>query len=301
MISSTPYHCIVNSAAGGGRCRQLVEGALHDLRRAGVAIGDVEFTTHPGHATELARLATEAGAGQLLAVGGDGTGFEVINGMMAADTESRPTLGLLPLGTGNSFVRDFGIADTASAIARLTAAQSRPVDLVRVDHREGALVYMNLLTIGFISDAGDFANRRLKTLGDRGYLLAALACMARLQFPAEAIRLDGGEVERTPSSFLCFSNSQFTGGTVHIAPAADPTDGQLDVIRAGKMGKLRFARNLFRAYEGTHIQDPAVQQRRARVVEFLEPREHVVMLDGEIARLTLEKLTVLPGAIEVVL
>ncbi len=297
---SSPYFVIANGAAGGGRAQGRVQQALDAAREAGIALGTIAMTEHAGHATELARGAFAAGERNFLSVGGDGTGYEVVNGLFPDAQNETVRVGMLPLGTGNSFLRDFGIQSQDDAIAALRRDQSRKIDVVQVKHQGGTLHYINLLTLGFISDAGDLTNRRFKALKDKGYLLAAMICTARLKHPVEAIRLDGETESREASSFLCFSNSQFTGGAIHVAPNAHTGDGQLDLIRARPMGKIRFLQRLLAAYEGKHVLDPNVDEERASVVEFLDPQERVVMLDGEILRLTLERLEVLPGALEVV-
>jgi len=290
------WFAIVNGAAGGGRCRGRAEDLLAELD-----VAEVCFTESAGHASELAKRALEDGHRRFLSVGGDGTSYEVLNGLFPHEVTEPIELGLLPLGTGNSFLRDFSVESESDALARLKRGQTRAVDVVRTTHAGGVLHYMNLLTIGFISNAGDLTNRRFKRVGDKGYLAAALICAARLEHPVDPIRVDGARYgDARPASFLCFSNSQYTGGAFHVAPHADPTDGELDIVRALPMNRVRFVRNLLKAYEGKHVEDEKVEESRAKVVEFLEPRERVVMLDGEIEKLTLERLEVLPGALQVI-
>lgn len=294
---------IVNGAAGGGRCQERATETLDALSQLSEL--DVTYTERPGHASELAARAYASGTRQFLSVGGDGTSYEVLNGLFPAasngprDVDDVPRLGILPLGTGNSFLRDFDITDQESAVAALKRGRTRRVDVVRVTHSEGVRHYMNLLTIGFVTKAGDLTNRRFKRVGEAGYMMSALIELARLKHEAYPIRVDDGPAERVPSSFLCFSNSQYTGGSLRIAPHADPTDGKVDLIRAGEMKKREFVKELFRVFEGRHVLCEKVDERRARRIEFLEPREELVMLDGEIERLTIHSLEVLPGALEI--
>lgn len=291
---------IVNGAAGGGRCREAAEGALSRLRALGMQ-AEVRYTERAGHASQLARSAYAAGCRDFVSVGGDGTTYEVVNGLFPRpDQHDDPIrLGILPLGTGNSFLRDFDVMSMDEALDALTRRNPRSVDVVRVKHAQGVLHYINLLTIGFVTNAGDLTNRRFKPFGEAGYLMAAMVCVARLKSTTDPFRLDDGQIDARPAPFLVFSNSQYTGGAFHIAPHADPTDGELDVIRSVPMGRGAFVKNLLAVFKGKHVDDPRVEESRAKKVTFENPREHLVMLDGEILPLTLESLEVIPGALEV--
>lgn len=296
---SEDWFTIINGTAGGGRCRARADGALARLRRSGMSL-DVNFTEAPGHATELAREAFSDGHRRFLSVGGDGTSYEIVNGLFPEATNEDVTLGMLPLGTGNSFLRDFDITDAESALVALERGSTRPIDVVRADHLGGAIHYINLLSIGFTADAGSLMNRRFKALGAAGYIAAVFICVARLQHPIDAIQLDGADVERRAAAFLSFSNSRFTGGTMMMAPKADPADGALDVIRVGAMPRGTLAMTFPKIFTGKHVHHPDVESGRAQHVTFADPREQDVMVDGEILRLSLESLTVLPSAISVV-
>lgn len=299
MNDATRY-VIVNGAAGGGRCAGRCEPALDALRKAGFEL-EVAHTEGPGHATELAREAFAAGHRRFISVGGDGTSFEVINGLFPEAEGEGVELGLLPLGTGNSFLRDFAILDPDAALSALRDWNAQPVDLVKATHRDGCFHYMNLIGLGFTARAGDLTNRRFKTLGPAGYVAAVLVSVAGLEKPVDPIKLDDGDYgDARPAVFLTFSNSKYTGGAMMMAPDADPTDGYLDVIRAGDIGRASLVKTFPKIFAGRHLEHPRVEQQRAKKVEFLEPRQQPVMVDGEIMHLALESLEVRHGAISVV-
>lgn len=300
---TTRYFTIVNPTAGGGRCGRRAPGALERLRAAGLTL-DVHETTREGEASELAARAFQAGERRFLAVGGDGTSYEIVNGLFpgaeAAGEADRPVLGMLPLGTGNSFLRDFAIADAEAALSKLMKGETRPCDVVRATHAEGELHYINLLSVGFSAEAGGLTNRRFKPFGAVGYVAAVLITAARLEHPRFSIRLDERETDDRPCVLLSFSNSRYTAGTMMMAPHADPTDGALDVIRIGALGRLRFVRAFPSIFKGEHVRHPAVEEARASRIDLDLPGPVDVMVDGEVYRLKLERLEVLPGALEVV-
>ena len=146
------YLAIVNPAAGGGKRGKLLSPALERLRTGGIEV-DVASTSSAGQATEIARQAYGRGVRNFIAVGGDGTAYEVVNGLFpqSADAELA-TLGFLPLGTGNSFLRDFSHEGVEHAIESLLAGSSRPCDVLRLRHRTGVIYYINLLSMVFSAD-----------------------------------------------------------------------------------------------------------------------------------------------------
>ncbi len=297
-----PFVAIVNGAAGGGRCRERAAEALASLAARGVPIDPPRFTEAAGHATVLAREAWAKGRRRFLGVGGDGTSYELVNGLfpLASDAGEVPTLASLPLGTGNSFLRDFGIRDAAAAMIAIAAGRPRKVDVIRVHHADGVLHYLNLLGLGFTATAGDLTNRRFKRFGAAGYVAAVLTTVVNLEHPLDVIRIDGDPYpDARPAAFLSFSNSQDTGGAMRMAPDADPSDGFVDLIRCGAIGRADLVATFPKIFRGTHVEHRLVETRRARRVDFLEPREQPCMIDGEIVPLSLRSLEVLPGVLEV--
>ncbi|HXR09184.1 MAG TPA: acylglycerol kinase family protein, partial [Candidatus Acidoferrales bacterium] len=142
------YFTIVNPAAGGGRCGKLATRALDRLRGAGLRL-EVRETRAPGEATVQACGAYADGFRKFIAVGGDGTSFEIVNGLFPdAATMGRASLGFLPVGTGNSFLRDFVENGTDLAefgIKAILDRRTRPCDVIRLDHAGGSIYYINTL------------------------------------------------------------------------------------------------------------------------------------------------------------
>lgn len=287
---------VVNPAAGGGRAAERIEPLVARLRASGLDV-DVLRTTGPGHATELARRLRDEPT--VLCAGGDGTTFEVVNGLLHRAGERRPSLGLIPLGTGNSFLRDFGITDTDAAVAAVARGRTRRVDAVRITHDAGVLHYLNLLSVGFTSDVGTTTNRWFKGLGAAGYAVATVLEVVRLRARPIPHRLDDGPLDASPYVFLSFSNSRCTGGTMQMAPDADPTDGRLDVIRVGALGRLELLRTFPKIYAGRHLDHPKNSATTCTSVRFAPADARDAMIDGEVIRLAIERLDVVPGALEV--
>jgi diacylglycerol kinase (ATP) len=303
------FLAIINPAAGGGRCRAQVGAALERLRKSGLAVETVE-TSAAGDATRLARNAYVRGYRKFIAVGGDGTSYEIVNGLFPeslmvsgnSSEQATPTLGFLPLGTGNSFLRDFAEqSGVEHALQALEARRSRACDVLRLTHKSGTLYYVNLLSVGFAADVAALRHRRFAGFGQFGYLLSIFLCLAQLKRRPFPVRVDGaGEFDARPCLFLTFNNSKFTGGTMMIAPDAVTDDGLIEYVRWGPIGRLGLIWNLSTLYDGTHTKHPLAERRAVRRVEFRLDSPVDVMIDGEVLSLECQSIDVLPAALRVV-
>ncbi len=294
------FFAIVNPAAGGGRSAKLAGPALSRLREKKLQV-DVIASTGPGHAVQLAREAYDQGYRRFLAVGGDGTAHEILNGVFAGrESVKRIALGFLPLGTGNSFLRDFTKDGAEASLQAILENRTRAVDLLRLTHAAGEVFSFNLLSVGFTADVAALTNRVFKPFGHLGYLLGVFVRVMQLRRRSFALRCDEDpEWDERRSLFLAFNNSKYTGGTMLIAPQADPADGLIEFVRWGPIGRLGLLRNLHRLYDGSHIEHPLASRRAVRHVEFKVPAPVDIMIDGEVATLECRSLDVLPGALDV--
>ncbi len=294
------FFAIVNPAAGGGRSGKLAGPALASLREKGLKV-DVVASTGPGHAVELAREAYEQGYRRFLAVGGDGTAHEILNGVYErAHGKERIALGFLPLGTGNSFLRDFTKDGAAASLEALIEGRKRHVDLIRLTHTKGEVYSFNLLSVGFTADVGALTNRYFKPFGHLGYLLGVFLRVVQLRRRAFRLRCDDDkDWNETRCLFLSFNNSKFTGGTMLIAPQADPTDGLIEFVRWGPIGRFGLLRMLPKLYDGTHIEHPLASRRAVRHIEFGTQIPVDVLIDGEIASLQCLSLDIIPAAVDI--
>ncbi|MCB9669615.1 MAG: diacylglycerol kinase family lipid kinase [Alphaproteobacteria bacterium] len=283
---------LVNPAAGGGRAGKLAARWLDGLDV------DVRTTVGPEHATALVRAGREAGESVFVAVGGDGTLFEVVNGALSAGS-GRPTVGILPLGTGNSFGRDIGVNGPEDARRALEDRTTRTVDVLRLVHDDGELFSINLTGLGFSAAAGSLTNRRFKRFGAFGYVFAVLVELSRLSAPVVRYRVDGADWVTEPLVMLSLCNSQYTGGAMQMAPGAAIDDGRLDLVRLGPMSRTAFLRAFPKIFAGTHLDLPNAGLVRCTGVDLDLPGPVDVMIDGEVRSLHLTRVEVLPGALEV--
>jgi diacylglycerol kinase (ATP) len=294
------FLAIVNPAAGGGRSAKLAGVELRRLKAKGLRV-DAIASMAPGHAVQLAREAYDQGYRRFLAVGGDGTTHEIINGIFSREGQTdRVELGFLPMGTGNSFLRDFSEKGAESSVEALFAGRKRRVDVLRLRHATGTIYSFNLLSVGFTADVGALANRRFKAFGHLGYLLGVFVRVLQLKRRAFKLRCDDDAAwDERRCLFLTFNNSKFTGGTMMIAPNADASSGYIEFVRWGPIGRLGLLKMLPRLYDGTHTQHPLSETRRVKQVKFSLDAPVDVMIDGEIVTVNIKTLDILPGAMDV--
>jgi diacylglycerol kinase (ATP) len=293
---------IVNPAAGHGRGKKVFE-ALESRLREGFPGLEVRFSEHPGHAIELGREAARASYDRILCLGGDGTPYEVINGLYADGRPARlPEIGQIPAGTGNSFLRDFEITTPDEALAAILAGRRRKADLVEFDSQEGGKTArhysLNIIGVGLIADILRLTNERLKFLGSAGYSLAVLVRLIGGMANRITIEADGRRFN-VKDSALVISNSKFTGGKMKIAPTADTSDGKADLVLFNGVNRRQIVAIFAGVFSGKHAAHPKVEMIRAATISVeAEPRLRL-MADGELIGWTPLRLKVLPGELDI--
>jgi diacylglycerol kinase (ATP) len=290
-----PVPLIHNPVSGSARGGLLLRKAESLLALKGVPVKPVA-TERAGHATDLARDLAKAGHKTLLVLGGDGTLSEAANGILSLPAAQRPTLGFIPGGTGNDFLRDFGIADLETAADVIADGKAVAVDAVDVRWDGGRHYSINVLGCGLAAKAGARFGKSFRWLGRKGYDVASAIEIATMAACPTRLVLDGKEIQGDfPLVMAC--NSVHTGGAMPMAPDADPTDGLLDVLYVQDIGKAEILGLLAtKLRKGLHVQNPKVHIVRAANVR-VEPRDpSPLLIDGEIIGTTPAEFTVMPGA-----
>lgn len=276
---------IVNPAARHGRgrkCFPMISARLHDE----IPELEVRISEYAGHAVVLGRQAALEGYDRVLCLGGDGTSFEVINGFYSQGRPPRlPEIGLIPAGTGNSFIRDFGTTTADQAIDNILSGRRRKVDLVEIRYQAGKETVrrftLNIVGIGLIADILRLTNQRLKFLGPAGYSLAVLIRLAKGMKNRIDIRTDGSSWT-VINSALVLSNSKYTGGNMMIAPNADISDGRADLILFNQVNRRDILSIFSRIFSGTHLKHPKVLNRQFETISITGDPPLLLMADGEL-------------------
>ena len=288
----------LNPSANGGRARSLKASLERSFDRSGLEAEWLEADSAEGVREALARKDLSPYQG-VVAAGGDGTVFQVLNGLCVHEPAARPPLGILPVGTGNAFARDLGLApgDWSAGMALLAGGSTRAVDLAEARCADATFWFINIIGLGFVVEAGQWATR-LKRLGRAAYTLGALAAMVRLKTHDLVLTLDG-ERFALSGPFVELSNSRYTGTHFLIAPDARLDDGLLDLTGVSRVSRRRLVKLFPTIYDGSHVELEEVVTRQAARVTIEAPQGLPLMADGEFIGHTPVDIRCHPGALRV--
>ena len=288
---------IVNPIAGSGRAAKLVPWLGERLALRPDA--ELHVTRRPGEAQELAARAAAGGCDRLVVVGGDGTIQEVVNGVLESD--ARPSIGIVPVGSGNDLARSLGLpADPAEAWTVAIGRGIRRIDAATATNGEGRRRWFaSAGGIGFDAQvAAAMSTRRGWQSGRAGYLLTTLTELRRFDNRTLRLVLDGEPLE-VRALLVAIANGPYYGGGMRIAPDAAPDDGWLDLCVVGDVSRVTAVRQLPNLYRGTHVRHPAVSVFRARRIEVSGDGQTHAHLDGEPFGTLPLSVEVRPGVLEV--
>jgi YegS/Rv2252/BmrU family lipid kinase len=285
---------VVNPVAGGGRTARTWP-RLRELAAATLAFELLE-TRRAGDGERLAREAAVAGAPLVVAVGGDGTLNEVVNGVRASGADA--VVGAVLTGRGRDACRVFGVpSDPAAAVRALGAGRERRFDLGRAEWADGRRRWFALAAGAGFDAAVARRAQALRVRGTLPYLAMVVASVPRHRPVPVTLEVDGAAEPPTPVTAVVVANGRWFGGGMQIAPAADPADGALDLVVLGDLGRLELLRWLPTIYPGTHLRNPRVTARRARRIRVSAAVPLPTHVDGEPVGETPLTLSVEPGAL----
>jgi diacylglycerol kinase (ATP) len=295
-VSHAPL-VIVNPAAGAGRATRSVPWLRERLGPRPEA--GLEVTGRPGDAEALAAGAAGDGYDRVIAIGGDGTVQEVVNGLLAHPDP--PVLGIVPVGRGNDLARSLGLpVELASAWQVAVGHGTQLLDVARARNGDGTeRWFASAGGIGFDAQvAAAMTARGGWQAGPAGYLLTTLVELRR--FSNRRIRLAvDGVASHHDVLLVAIANGAYYGGGMRIAPDARPDDGLLDVCVVGDVSRITAIRQLPNLYRGTHVRHPLVTMHAGRTVEVDGDGETRIHLDGEPFGSVPLRVALVPGALQV--
>lgn len=295
---------VVNPAAANGRTARRWPAAAAALRSAGLDF-DVAITERPGQATEIVRRALERGAGTIVAVGGDGTVNEVVNGFFADGQPINPAarLGILPYGTGRDLARTLGLPGGRS-VEHLLREKEILIDLglARLrdhDGRPTERYFANVADVGIGGATAARVNRSSKAFGPVvTYLWSAVLTILKSRHRRIRLQADGGAAQDLLAAMVVVANGQYFAGGMHAAPGARLDDGQFEIIVLGPAGRLDLLFNLIpRVYRGAHLTHPLVSCFAARCLRIECDEPVPLEVDGEPIGTGPVEFAVVPGAL----
>ena len=293
---------LVNPASNNGATGKRWPELAHRASRLGLS-GETLLSERPGHVTELAERAARDGAGLVVAVGGDGTLNETVNGIMRAGGGAE--VATIPLGTGMDFGRTYGIPSRFDDAVRIAVeGATRTIDLGRVRYRtwsgEPAERYLvNIGSVGMSAAVAQRANGMSKVLGGKAtFFYALVRVFLAWENGVVDLELDGRSRSARMHDVIV-ANGQYHGGAMWLAPDASPDDGLFDVIVIGDITKVDFASTAPKIYKGTYLAHPKVDLEQAKIVSVDAAEALPIELDGEQVGTTPARFEVVPGALRI--
>ena len=268
--------CVVNPHSANGATGKKWPAMAKQLKEAALEFDSI-FTTRPQEAIDITRQALSKGYNQIVAVGGDGTVHEVVNGFFS---EGRPVnsqafLGVIPCGTGSDLARTLKLdCNLRQVAAAFNGASYRIIDLGKVcylDHagQAGERYFVNLADVGLGGETCRRVNSGSKAGGGfLSCLRGALGALFSYRNQNLAVLVDGREVYRGRAVSVAVANGRYFGGGMHMAPWAKINDGQFEVVIAGDLSKPDLLLNLYRLYRGTHLTHPKISCCRGREIRI---------------------------------
>ena len=272
---------ILNPVANHGRSLQIAS----DLRPlAAEHNADWSSTEYPGHAAELARQAGKQGYDLVVAVGGDGTVHEVINGLMQVPEKKRPALGIVPLGSGNDFAHILGIsAEPALALQSALIGQPHSLDVASVRDQNDRLEYFNnTLGMGFDAVVNSYTRKITRIHGLLMYFVALITTIFR-HFDAIDLHVETDEETWDLNTLmLALGNGPREGGGFIVTPDAKYDDGILNYVTIHKISRLMMLRLVPEVMKGTHGRFKPVRMGTCRRMTVVSKQPLHVHCDGEV-------------------
>jgi YegS/Rv2252/BmrU family lipid kinase len=288
-IEGMPLALLVNPASAHGRSLKLLPRVERELDARRLAFR-VERTHSLHDGVERALRAADAGEVPVV-ISGDGLTGAVGGALAGAEVP----LGIVPSGRGNDLARVLGIPeDPEGAVAVLAEGRTRRIDVGEANGKR----FLGIASTGFDAEANRIANDTALLRGNLVYAYAGLRTLLGWK-PARFTVQVGEERLRFTGYSVSAANSKAYGGGMMLAPDADLSDGQFDVIAVGKGGKLRFLSNLPKVFKGTHVEEDEVSVFRAPRLELSASRPFAVYADGEHITDLPVSLRLLPRALKV--
>jgi YegS/Rv2252/BmrU family lipid kinase len=254
---------LVNPASSNGSTGKRWPELAHRATQLGLH-GETLFSERPGHLIELTEGAARDGAALVVAVGGDGTLNEVVNGLMRSGTAAE--LATIPLGTGMDFVRTYSIPNRFDdAVRTAISGATRTIDVGRVSYRtwdgnDAERYVANVGSVGMSAAVAQRANGMSKAIGGKAtFFYALVRVFLEWQNTMVRVELEDGDTREARMHDVIVANGRWHGGAMLLAPEAEPDDGLFDVVLIGDINKRDFITTAPKIYKGTYLRHPKIE------------------------------------------
>ena len=288
---------IYNPNSGGGRGKNLAPVIIKSLEDKGYNL-NVHKTEYHEHAIKIVRHLDLTNTDILVSVGGDGTMYEVLNGLFKNEkSDKKPYFAVIPVGTGNSFSQDLNMHKWKDGLFAILNGSTKAIDIMKFNTEGEDYYSINALGIGLPSDVCITGNKHKKILGKFSYTSSALLEIIRYKAHHTILEVDGVTHEYM-GAFTNFSNTRIFGGNMMISPDSVLDDGEIEAVVLLDAPKGTIIKALPTLYTGKHIDNPYVKVYKGKHFKITTNPVKVANPEGEIFGVTPLEITVMPKAIE---
>lgn len=276
---------IINPAAGKGESKNYIATIKDKLEQTGLEY-QIKISNRVGNVTELAIAGVEEGFNEVIAVGGDGTVIEVLNGIVGTNTK----LGIIPAGTGNDFVRSIGIKhDFLEALQIIIEGNSEEIDVGEVNDR----FFLNVVSFGIDGEVVKIMEKIKNVItGPTAYYVASIKAIATYKAVKMSIEIDGREYNRK-AFLVAIGNGKYFGGGMKVTPNADVNNGEFEICIINNISRIALIKLLSKAYDGKHVGQKGVEIFRGKEITIRAITDNIaVNADGNLIGPAPAKITI---------
>lgn len=291
VLKQNTIYTIVNPVSSNGKTGQRWPNHMKKFIDAEIDL-EVKMTHYPGHAVKLTQDALKKGYHTIMAVGGDGTVNEVLNGFFEKGEliNNKAALLIFSQGTGSDYIRSLNLTkDAADIIATYQRQKIKKVDIGEItyqdfDNIERSRYFINTADVGIGGETVEFVNQSSKIMGGfLTYLYGVIRTLIKYENKNMKLKIDDKVIKDDILNSVIISLGKYFGGGMQIAPEAKVDDGIFDITILGNLSKLETVLNLYRAYKGTHIYYKKIDYLKGKKVSIESDERVLIDIDGECA------------------
>lgn len=283
---------IANPVSGGGKGEKHLPGIIRLLKNNHIDF-DLKLTQYHRHAEEIVKHADLKQYDGIALVGGDGTNFQLINGLIKNhDNDRFPPLAVIPTGSGDSFAYDLGINSDIEGVKAIIENNIKPVDILSFTSENQIFYCANMVGTGFVTEVAKSA-AKLKFLRGLSYVAGVIYQVIFLKFHKIELKINS-ETISGEKCFVEFCNSKYTGKKMLMAPQAEIDDGYFDIIVASKLSRFTLLKAFPMIFKGTHLSLDQVTIYKAKKAELTVDKSAVMLPDGEVFGKTPTEINIFP-------
>ncbi len=290
-------YCLINPISGKQKSKKIFQSINHTLKLKNINF-DYSETEYSGHAIKIAKELDLNSYNGIIIIGGDGTFHEVISGLMSRTDNKKIPIGIVPGGSGNSFLYSEKDNDPNSIFNKILKFEKQKIDVLKVKTPDDLLYSINLVGWGLVTDIGKSAEK-YRWLGTSRYTLVSLIEIIKNKSRNATLIIENKEYKKT-FTFIIACNTKYVGKGMYMAPSAVINDGLLDlIIVKGNLSRRLLFKTLPKLFKGTHINDPNIEYKQISKFSLLTKDKDLLNIDGELKGTTSIEVEVVNNAIEV--